>query len=86
MYEGNIYLFDLLALSGVLLIFRQTEKGPNLIFILIDDVGWADFGYNNKIRSLVGEEGVSDGQIPTPNIDRLAESGLKLKFTQLPLH
>ena len=53
-------------------------KGPNIVFILIDDVGWADFGYNNRIASIVGKNNVSDGQIPTPNIDRLAEKGLKL--------
>ena len=53
-------------------------QGPNLVFILIDDVGWADFGYSNRISSIVGENNVSDGQIPTPNIDRLAHSGLKL--------
>ena len=42
---------------------------PNLIFILIDDVGWADFNYN------VG----GNSAIPTPNIDRLAGDGLKFK-------
>ena len=48
------------------------------MFILIDDVGWADFGYNNRISSVIGSEGLSNGQIPTPNIDKLAEHGLKL--------
>ena len=48
------------------------------MFILIDDVGWADFGYNNKMATKFGAKENSDGQIPTPNIDRLAEKGLKL--------
>ena len=26
----------------------STEAAPNVIFILVDDVGWADFGYNTK--------------------------------------
>ena len=56
------------------------SSGPNIIFILIDDVGWADFGYNNQIFSINGKgPGVSnDGLIPTPNIDKLAKDGLKL--------
>ena len=35
----------------------ETGKGspPNLVFVLVDDVGWADFSYN-----------VENGAIPTP--------------------
>ena len=40
-----------------------TEK-PNLIFILVDDLGWKDVGF-------MGSEFYE-----TPNIDRLAESGM----------
>nr|XP_037280633.1 arylsulfatase J-like [Rhipicephalus microplus] len=42
------------------------EKPPNMVFILADDVGWAD-------TSLVGGY-----QIPTPNLDALAANGLLL--------
>ena len=59
-------------------------KGPNIVFILIDDVGWADFGYNNKIATSFGGTENSNGQIPTPNIDQLAEQGLK--FTSHYVH
>ena len=38
-------------------------RPPNIVFILVDDVGWADFGYNSPGYS----------SIPTPNIDRLAK-------------
>ena len=31
------------------------ENPPNLLFVLVDDVGWADFSYN-----------VENGAIPTP--------------------
>ena len=37
-------------------------KQPNIIFILVDDVGWADFNYTTKLPT----------SIPTPNIDNLA--------------
>ncbi|HEY9846713.1 MAG TPA: sulfatase-like hydrolase/transferase, partial [Candidatus Caenarcaniphilales bacterium] len=41
---------------------------PNIIFILIDDMGWRELGaYGNRFNE-------------TPNIDRLAAEGLK--FTQ----
>ena len=40
---------------------------PNIIFIMVDDVGWADFGYNTPVSSA----------IPTPQIDKLAEQGCK---------
>jgi len=40
-----------------------SEKKPNIVFFLIDDLGYADCGFNG------GQ------QIKTPNIDRLAKSG-----------
>ena len=40
---------------------------PNIVVILVDDMGWADI-------SCYG------GEIPTPNLDRLASRGLR--FTQ----
>ncbi|MBV9950825.1 MAG: arylsulfatase [Acidimicrobiia bacterium] len=42
-------------------------RGPNLLVILMDDVGWGDFGCYGG--------GVAVGA-PTPNIDRLARRGL----------
>ncbi len=42
----------------------QQKKGPNLIIIMTDDMGYADVGFN----------GCKD--IPTPNIDRIASSGV----------
>jgi arylsulfatase A-like enzyme len=38
---------------------------PNIIFILADDLGWADIGYH-------------DSDIRTPHLDRLAGDGVRL--------
>ncbi|MEL7040538.1 MAG: sulfatase [Pseudomonadota bacterium] len=43
------------------------ERSPNIVFILLDD-----FGYND-LSTFGG--GVAGGQVPTPNIDRLAAEG-----------
>ena len=47
----------------------QAKEKPNIIMILADDLGFADVGFNNA------------KDIKTPNIDRLADSGMK--FTSL---
>jgi arylsulfatase A-like enzyme len=54
----------------VILLFQwngycQSTKKPNIIIILVDDMGYADVGFN----------GCKD--IPTPNIDRIATNGVK---------
>ena len=62
----------------------QFNAGPNIIFIMIDDIGWADLGYSNKFATRYGSKENSNGQIPTPNIDKLANKGLK--FTSHYVH
>lgn len=41
------------------------RQPPNIVFILADDLGWADIGYH-------------DSDIQTPNLDRLAAEGARL--------
>jgi arylsulfatase len=48
---------------------KKTGRKPNILVILMDDVGWGDFGCYGG--------GVAVGA-PTPNIDRLAREGLQL--------
>jgi arylsulfatase len=40
------------------------ERKPNVVFILVDNIGWGDFG-------------VCGGTIPTPRIDTLASEGIR---------
>ncbi len=43
----------------------KAQKPPNIIIILVDDMGFSDIGCYG-------------GEIPTPNIDRLAEDGIRV--------
>ncbi len=52
-------------LACVLNPFQADAVQPNFVFILIDDLGRADVGYNG-------------GQVPTPHIDALAKEGIIL--------
>ena len=44
---------------------RATERAPNVVFLLADDLGWADLGcYGSALHE-------------TPRLDRLAEQGVR---------
>ncbi|HDR50613.1 MAG TPA: sulfatase, partial [Mariniphaga anaerophila] len=43
---------------------KSTNNNPNILFILVDDLGWADLGFTGSTF------------YETPNIDKLAASGL----------
>ncbi len=45
---------------------QAADKKPNVVVIMMDDVGWSDFGAYRGGKAL--------GH-PTPNIDRLANEG-----------
>ncbi|MDF1739655.1 MAG: sulfatase [Verrucomicrobiales bacterium] len=45
--------------------FGASAKGPNFVFFLVDDLGWADVGYNGSSFH------------KTPNIDAFAKSGVQ---------
>jgi len=61
---GKITLIGMVC--GLLLAAQvQAQERPNIIIILTDDMGFSDLGCYG-------------GEIPTPNIDRLAENGIRL--------
>lgn len=64
----NALLFSCLFMFAALALPAAQSKKPNIIFIMLDDLGPADLGvYGSKV-------------IQTPNIDRLAAEGMR--FTQ----
>ena len=63
----TLFLFSTLIYSNYLIAQKNANKQPNIIVILTDDMGYSDIGsYGSEIK--------------TPNIDRLANNGLR--FTQ----
>eukprot|EP01084_Bolivina_argentea_P003676 6916_1 len=61
-------MFQLITtISFLMPLFTTTNAAPpNIIFMLIDDLGWNDIGWHNG------------SDFPTPNIDKLATNGLEL--------
>ena len=51
----------------------HTQKLPNIVFIMADDMGYGDVGCYNP-----------DSKIPTPNMDRLAQEGIRFTDAHSP--
>ncbi len=66
--RNNKYLLYGCSLLAPLTVHAQEEKKPNIIYIMCDDLGWADVG-------CYGQHYIS-----TPNLDRMAGEGML--FTQ----
>ncbi|NQU53300.1 MAG: sulfatase [Bacteroidetes bacterium] len=64
MIKIKIVIFFLITLS--LFSCKTEKKQPNFVFILVDDLGWADVKCN-----------FPESFYDTPNIDRLAENGVR---------
>ncbi|CAZ97663.1 sulfatase [Zobellia galactanivorans] len=67
MHLHKLFYRNLWVLLTVLgpTVFAQTDKQPNIVFILVDDLGWMDIAANGSTF------------YETPNIDQLAKEGIR---------
>jgi arylsulfatase A-like enzyme len=63
---SGIVLAGLLPTPGERAVAAEATQPPNIIYILADDLGWEDVGFHGS-------------DIKTPNLDRLAETGVELE-------
>jgi len=76
---NNLTSMKIMALSIVVLMFGVSsvlsaqEHLPNIVFILADDLGYGDVGCYN-----------SESKIPTPNLDKLAATGMRFTDAHSP--
>ena len=62
-------LMPVLSILALFLFVSQvegSESQPNIVFMIADDLGWADVEFHG-------------GQVPTPHLNQLLESGLELQ-------
>lgn len=70
LFKSVLVVFYFAVIAGVA---AETKPAPNIVFILADDLGWNDVGFNGS-------------EIKTPNLDRIAASGARLnQFYVLPV-
>jgi hypothetical protein len=63
LFSAGLRLALVFLTCGALLLPAPAAGRPNVVLILVDDLGYMDIGTNNPKSSY-----------PTPNIDRLARS------------
>lgn len=62
-------LLAVITLAASANLYPREPAKPHIVFMLVDDWGWADAGYHRTD---------STGEIHTPNIDNLVKEGLQL--------
>ncbi len=61
---GVVFAGGAVGQAGVRLSEKRIRKAPNIVFIMIDDMGWRDAGF------------MGSRYYETPNIDKLAGEGM----------
>ena len=70
----NVFPFALLSGAFFLATAAQANESPNIVFFLVDDLGWTDLGcYGSSFYE-------------TPNIDRLANEGIRFTNAYAACH
>lgn len=58
-------IFVLFHLTNLYTLVTSASPQPNILFVLVDDLGWSDVGFHGS-------------KIKTPNVDKLAREGVVL--------
>ena len=61
-----VSVFVLVYLSNIFIFVDSTSTKPNILFVLVDDLGWSDVSFHGS-------------KIKTPNVDKLASEGVILE-------
>ena len=64
--ESCLCIFVLFHLTNLCTLVTSASSQPNILFVLVDDLGWSDVGFHGS-------------KIKTPNIDKLASDGVVLE-------
>eukprot|EP01084_Bolivina_argentea_P160620 279682_1 len=59
----------IILFNWIIAVLAQAATKPNILFILADDLGFANLGYHNNLAA---------SGVKTPNIDNLVANGLEL--------
>lgn len=65
-YYNMIKIFNILIFNISIFLYGIGQNKPNIILIMVDDMGYSDLG-------------IYGSEIATPNLDRLAKEGLRLR-------
>lgn len=68
----HVRIFFLLLLNVPFWVFAQQKKQPNIIFFMVDDMGWQDCSV-----PFTGKPTPLNAKFHTPNMERLARMGVK---------
>ncbi|HEY1684622.1 MAG TPA: sulfatase-like hydrolase/transferase [Tepidisphaeraceae bacterium] len=73
MRKSLLLALSLTAFPGLRAQAKSTARGPNVIFILCDDMGYGDFGANWQ-----NQRGADEPRLLTPNLDEMSSQGMRL--------
>lgn len=62
-------------------LLRDTSKQPHIVYVLADDLGWANIGFSAKFTADETGERMFEAEVPgfTPSLDALAADGITLR-------